>query len=155
MSYLRDAYAPTTPSTYAWIITHVNTSDDVLGDDCADEKGTMGPRRASPEMIARLKAGEGHTFRMLDDDGNWYYRGKIIFSVDGGPAQCKPFAGRFAEFVVNGGLQADENPDGNDEFGPLDDWGTPNAGATEMQYRCKVQDPDGDDGDLIAVWATI
>lgn len=150
MSYLRDAYAPTTPSTYAWIITHVNTAD--LGDDCADEKGTMGPRRASDEMLARLKAGEGHTFRMLDDDGIWYYRGKIVFSVDGGPAQAKPFNGRFADHVVCGGLQNDENADGEDEFGPLEDFGTPNAGATEMQYRCIVTD---EDGDTVKVWATI
>lgn len=143
------------PSTYAWIITHVNTSDDVLGEDCADEKGTMGPRNASDEMLARLKAGEGHTFRMLDDDGNWYYRGKIVFSVDGGPAQCRPLKCNYADYCVTGGLQADENAEGDDEFGPLSDFGTPNAGATEIHYRCKVQDPEGDEGDLIAVWAVL
>lgn len=153
MSYLREALAPSTPSTYAWIITHVNVND--LGEDCADEKGTMGPRRATPEMQARLQAGEGHTFRLLDDDGIWYYRGRIIFSVDGGPAQVKSFNGRYADWVVCGGLQKDDDADGNDEFGPLDDFGTPNAGATEIQYRAKVQDPEGDEGDMIAVWATI
>lgn len=144
------------PSTYAWIITHVNTKD--LGDDMAEEKGTMGPRNASDEMLARLKAGEGHTFRMSDDDGIWYYRGKIVFSVDGGPAQTRLITlnpGDSPMWVVCGGLQVDENSEGGDEFGPLWDFGTPNAGAVNIEYRAKVQDPDGDDGDLIAVWAAL
>ncbi len=47
-------------------------------------------------------------FRMLDDDGTPYYEG----------------------FYVPG-----ENETGEDAFGPLDDFGQPNAGCTEIQYK--------------------
>ena len=57
--------------------------------------------------------------------------------------------------LVQFAFMADDNAEGNEEFGPLDDFGTPNAGAVHLEYRCKVQDPEGDEGDLIAVWATI
>lgn len=136
------------PSSYAWIITHVNTKD--LGDDMADEKGTVGPHDASDEMIADLKAGKGHAFRMSDDDGIWYYRGRIVFVEGEAPVARvitmnpgeKPIA------VVCGGLSGDEEAD----FGPLWDFGTPNAGAVNLQYRVTQTD---EDGDTIKVWASL
>lgn len=48
---------------------------------------------------------EGREFRMLDDDGEHYYTGFYLGPHDG------------------------------TEFGPLDDFGTPNAGATSIEYR--------------------
>jgi hypothetical protein len=46
-----------------------------------------------------------HPFRMLDDDGNVYYHGKC--------SSC----------------------DDEHAFAPLEDFGTPNAGCTEIQYK--------------------
>jgi hypothetical protein len=51
---------------------------------------------------------KGAYFRMYDDDGDLYYEGYYL-----------------------GG-------DGEDMFFPLDDFGTPNAGATEIRYRNKT-----------------
>jgi hypothetical protein len=51
----------------------------------------------------------GIAFRMRDDDGVPYYQGFYL------------------------------GPDTEDMFGPLDDYGTPNSGCTEIQYR----DADG------------
>ena len=65
----------------------------------------VGPRDISPETEKALKAGKGQSFRMYDDDGNLYYEGRYL-----GP---------------------------NDEtaFAPLDDLGTPDAGAVRIDYR--------------------
>ena len=88
---------------YAWIITK-----DHLGDN---EEGTTGPRAATEEDLARLKAGEGNTFRMYDDDGELYYTGRL---------------------VVSGDLTYDDE---EACFGPLDDYGTPNAGCTSIRWH--------------------
>lgn len=154
MSYLAHLDPAPTAAPYAWIITHVNTAD--LGDDCAEEKGTMGPRNASPENLAALKAGKGYTFRLTDDDGIWYYRGRIVFTEDGGPPVAKALGQGWkpGSYCVAGGLDGAEFDTGS-EFGPLEDWGTPNAGCVNIEYRCKIQDPDEDaaPGDMIPVWA--
>lgn len=68
--------------------------------------GSAGPRWATDEDIERAKT-EGREFRMLDDDGIVYYHGKVWYSEN-----------------VN-------EDDGN----PLDDFGTPNAGAVTLQYK--------------------
>lgn len=49
-------------------------------------------------------------FRIYDDDGELYY------------------AGVYGE---------GDNPGDEDQFAPLDEFGTPNAGATEIRYRSK------------------
>ena len=67
--------------------------------------GMLGPRDLSEEMSDRLKNGEGAKFRMKDDDGNIYYYGRLV---------------------------GDE--DSEDGFGPLDDLGRPDAGATSIEY---------------------
>lgn len=66
-----------------------------------------GPRDISDEHVKLLnkRAPETRTFKMYDDDGNLYYSGRYV------------------------------GPDGEDMFGPLEDYGTPNAGATEIRYR--------------------
>lgn len=78
---------------------------DVIGDE-PRAVNLVGPSAISPTILARLHAGEGQEFRMFDDDGDLYYEGRCIH---------------------------DESADGM--FGPLDDYGTPNAGATEIRYK--------------------
>lgn len=91
---------------YCWVITYVNTK--AVGEECADEKGIAGPRGATEEQIALAKS---HTsgsvsFKMYDDDGVHYYTGRIWHK--GGENHC--------------------------DFQPLQDFGTPNAGCTEIAY---------------------
>ena len=86
---------------YAWIITR-----DVL--DGADVE-IMGPRNAPAELVGRLLAGKGQAFRILDDDGELYFLGRI--------------------------LHTDDEVWDEDDFGPLTDFGGPDSGATEIQYR--------------------
>lgn len=91
---------------YAWIITE----DTMPDDEGRTDVGTTGPRTASAEDLARLEAGEGNTFKLYDDDGIHYYTGRLVVSGDR--------------------TYDDEEAC----FGPLDDFGTPNAGATEIRW---------------------
>lgn len=97
----------------AWIITK-----DLIKDETADEgtnlnaKGLIGPRSTSEADITRLQKGEGTPFRLLDDDSILYYEGRWLETAD-----CADYEAM--------------------ELQPLDDFGTPNAGATQMQYRNK------------------
>ena len=74
--------------------------------DDYDATGVSGPRSITDEQLARLKAGEGKEFRMFDADRILIYDGRII------------------------------NDDADDNlFGPLYDYGEPNAGCTIIKYR--------------------
>lgn len=107
---------------YAWLITHDSIADPdyPLGSLC-NARGLTGPHDADPELIRTLfraanvgkdkwKGSPVHWFKMYDDDNNLYY------------------SGVFAEVTPE--------PDGTmlDGFEPLDDFGTPNAGCTEIRY---------------------
>ena len=96
-------------SRYAWVITqdldNPYDEDTVLG--LPTRVGVAGPARATAEDIRRALT-EGAFFRLLDDDGNPYYIGRC-WSIDG--------------------------PGSQDMFGPLDDYGRADVGATEIQYR--------------------
>lgn len=94
---------------YGWIITkdHIAESGATPGTN-ANAVGVIGPRDISPEHQAALQRGTGRAFRMYDDDGELYYSGRIV------------------------GENAIEL--GQDAFGPLDDYGRPNAGCTEIRY---------------------
>jgi hypothetical protein len=85
----------------------------IIDDDYIEETdaGTMGPAGLSAQQFADLKQGLGHGFRMYDDDGELYYAGRIIF----------------ADWAYG-----DDLPE--EAFGPLNDFGAPNAGATEIRY---------------------
>jgi hypothetical protein len=86
---------------------------DLINEDLGPQYnrvGVTGPRDATDEQLAQLQAGEGHVFRMLDSDGNEYYAGRFL---------------------------GDRNSE--DAFGPLDDFGRPDAGATEIQYLGPVE----------------
>jgi len=108
-------------ATYAWRISR----DVLFGKDDPDfpreewsDAGVEGPSNASDALLAILRhpvvnADRVHEFRMLDDDRIVYYYGHIT-------------------------TVAGESPWDMDEdaaFGPLVDFGTPNAGAVILQYK--------------------
>jgi hypothetical protein len=93
--------------TYAWIIDTDSQPDhsEAQGTN-SNAVGMVGPKAAAPELVRRLKMGEGHKFRLLDGDDEVTYTGRFI---------------------------GDERS--QDAFGPLDDFGMPNAGCTTIEYR--------------------
>lgn len=91
---------------YTWVITWANP-EVFPGMEQAEEIGTAGPYGTTDEMVAYAKK-HGETFKMYDDDGEHYYTGKIVHFAEG---------------------QTEEG------FEPLSDYGTANAGATEIRYK--------------------
>jgi len=72
-----------------------------------DSVGVKGPITISNDVLARLNKGEGTKFRLYDDD----------------------------QYLYAEGLQI-ANGDEESEFAPLDDYGEPNWGCTELkQYK--------------------
>lgn len=71
----------------------------------ASAAGTIGPRGCSLDAAA-IQGLPHETFRMFDDDGELYYEGLLV------------------------GDRTSE-----DGFAPLEDFGTPNAGCTRIDYR--------------------
>ena len=102
----------------AWIITKdlIATEEDRQanpnGGSYYYAENLTGPRNASDADIARLKAGEGVPFRLLDDDGEVYYEGRRLETSD-----------------------ADEGYGAETEFAALDGFGKPNAGCTIQQEK--------------------
>lgn len=99
-------------SDYAWIIDEDHLDlDSVLGEG-ADDSGTIGPRDSKgntrDELIEKYQ--NRHQFRMYDDDGELYYTGTLFW--DGDP----------------------NSPAEHQVYGPLGDFGTPNAGAVTITY---------------------
>jgi hypothetical protein len=101
-----------TASTYGWAITYDHLEHRSVW--------VTGPRSIPDNLTQRLQeaAKAGRTrwqdfpdvewFRLYDDDRELYYTGLRIGEAD---------------------------PDGSEDgFEPLDDYGTPNAGATEIRY---------------------
>lgn len=88
-----------------WIIDR-----DVLAEDCPEEERPKAPCNDNAVGMVGPSSYKGdgsdltHKFRMLDDDGEVMYEGRS--------ASC----------------------DDEDAFGPLDDFGEPNAGATRIDY---------------------
>ncbi len=74
----------------------------------ANAVGMVGPRNAKLTAAQIIAHPEGRKFRMKDDDGELYYEGIMVVTADDG----------------------DEA-----EFRPLDDFGKPNAGATDIEYQ--------------------
>jgi hypothetical protein len=120
-------------STYAWIIDRDHMPDtDAPEGSYLNAKGLTGPSTATDALLARLKAGEGVKFRMYDDDGEIYYTGRLVLA-DGDENVTTTTSEHYRHPIVNGGtvFAADESA----SFGPLRDFGTGNAGATEIRYR--------------------
>ena len=106
---IRALTAVETPG-YAWKIT----KDHLARTPDEDEAGTSGPGNASEHHMNLLKDGEGEVFKMYDDDGELYYTGRLVF---------------------------DDDMEGTEEacYGPLSDFGMPNAGCTEIRYPRKPE----------------
>lgn len=94
---------------YGWIIDkdHIAMNDEEEGTNL-NAVGVVGPSNIAPEIHYRLNHGQGKKFRMYDDDGELYYSGRI--------------------------LHADGYEAPDEGFEPLDDFGTGNAGCTEIKY---------------------
>lgn len=131
--------ADTEHDQYAWIIDCDHLYDPENASFTTDEAGTVGPIGAhlGERNASRLRSLEGedldnavelakielsrnypnhHQFRMYDDDGELYYTGTLYWS---GPA--------------------DEEPEEQWLYGPLNDFGTPNAGAVRISYTGKPE----------------
>lgn len=63
---------------YQWLIT-----DDLVPDNKFSRVGCMGPRNARLTEEAIRADESAKIFRMLDDDGEVYYMGKIVGDYDG------------------------------------------------------------------------
>lgn len=101
----------------AWIITKDKIADkDEPEGTNLNAKGLIGPSLATPNDIARLRAGEGKRFRLLDDDGEVYYYGRWL-ETDECTEEYE--SGMFGQ-------------DG--ETAPYDNFGLPNAGCTQLEY---------------------
>jgi hypothetical protein len=95
---------------YAWIIDtdHLFDPDDTV---TPDEKGITGPHNAPAEFLTILEGTAPstgrmvHKFKMYDDDGELYYSGRYI------------------------------GPNDDSMFGPLENFGMPNAGCTDIHYK--------------------
>jgi len=89
---------------HAWIIDRDYAPEGEPG-TCLNATGLTGPRGASPESLTALAGGFGARFLMYDDDGNLNYSGRLL-----------------------------GDPDSEDGFAPLDEFGSPNAGCTYIKY---------------------
>lgn len=95
-------------SDYGWIIDVDHLADDTT------EAGTIGPRDAKGENKTELAANYQHhnQFRMYDDDGELYYTGTLYWDGD----------------------HDGDEPTEEQVYGPLGDYGMPNAGAVVIRY---------------------
>ena len=78
--------------------------------------GTFGPFGITEEQQKLLKAGKGTQFKMYDDDHILVYTGRLL-----------------------------GDPNSEEGFGPLDDFGMPDAGCTGIKYRS----PNGGFGEYL------
>jgi hypothetical protein len=92
--------------SYAWIID----VDHICDPGEKSDVGRIGPRNAPDELIAQLQVGAGIAFQLKDDDGELNYEGRIFDA-----AGLVPYS--------------------DNAFAPLDDFGQPNAGCTEIWYK--------------------
>ncbi|MFE9689089.1 hypothetical protein [Micromonospora sp. NPDC005806] len=116
----RAAQFPGNP--YAWVLTRDRACE--LGGMFESEVGTSGPRQATAEMVERART-EGRQFRMLDEGDT--DQGAIEEGKDVDPAE--------RGVVYEGLIWTEAEPGGDADFGPLDDFGQPNWGCVEIQYR--------------------
>lgn len=95
---------------YAWIIDTDHLADPGAepGIIATNAATVTGPGDAPDRLLAALNDGDGIQFKIYDDDDELYYTGRFV------PADLS---------------------DGEEGFGPLDDFGMPNAGATTIRYR--------------------
>ena len=93
---------------YAWLITKDHIAEpNAKAPSNQNAVGMMGPSGVTLTEQEVLNLPEKEFFQMFDDDKTLYYEGYMIH---------------------------DKNSEG---FEPLDDFGTPNAGCTYINYRNK------------------
>lgn len=100
----------------AFIITRDHYNEENPGRS-PSRVGTVGPRSASDRDEARLRAGEGIEFRLLDDDRELYFTGRRLEESD-----------------------ADVDYFAENELAPLDCFGMPDSGCTIQQERNEAGD---------------
>jgi hypothetical protein len=101
-------------AAYGWAIDIDHQPDaNSPGGTKANATGVTGPSGTPDHIVAELAKGKGRKFRIVDGDGELYYEGRWI-----GPG-----------WMTDDGARLDESA-----FGPLADFGTPNAGATDIYY---------------------
>lgn len=108
-------------SLYGWIIDHDHLTDHLEPEETwGNARGLMGPGHPQipDEIIEKLQTGEGTKFRMLDDDGNAYYYGRLV------------------------DLNANDAFDNS--FAPMDDFGNPNAGCVTIEYLTEHPERPGE-----------
>lgn len=111
-----------TDTRYAWIIT----KDYLDGSDDGDT-GLTGPSDATDEELTLART-QGFRFRMYDDDGELYYAGRCWVMDDTADDAPAPST-RYPDCIGN--LT-------EDHFGPLNDYGMPGAGCTQIRYRTVI-----------------
>ncbi|RAO37369.1 hypothetical protein PSN13_01351 [Micromonospora saelicesensis] len=104
-------------SSYALVLTR-DRAHELRGGE--SEVGTARPSKATDEMIERART-EGRPWRMLDEG-----------DVDAGQAGVNPDE---RGVVYEGLIWTAVEPGGEEDFGPLYDFGQPNWGCVEIQYR--------------------
>jgi hypothetical protein len=104
----------------AWIITKDKITDGGTEGTNLNARMLIGPGIATPGDKARLLTGEGRRFRLLDDDGEIYYYGRQLIE-----SECTE---EYEEGMFGG----------DSELAPLDDFGRPNAGCTQIE----IYDPE-------------
>lgn len=111
---------------YGWIVDedHLSGPKAEHPDETLDGTGVMGPQDIEEDLQARLKAGEGVKFRLLDDDGDLYYTGRLV-RREGEDFELREYPDYKYPLVACTGEE-------HEWFGPLWDYGTPNAGAVTI-----------------------
>lgn len=106
--------------SYGWMIDKDHYGEGPEGTN-QNAVGIMGPRDMTDAIVTRLKAGEGQSFRMGDDDNDLYYEGRF-FDEDYDTQDLRHLPLSRVDVTEAA-------------FAPLDDFGRPNAGCTSIQYK--------------------
>jgi hypothetical protein len=121
--------SPPTYARFGWLVTADRSGmDAVLGPEF-DRTGVHGPHDIAPDILARLRAGEGVPWRTLYDTDN----GTRVSTLD-------PEGETIRELVVHEGVLIDlDLPEGSDSFGdpqwgPLD-YSRDDCGAAFVQFQ--------------------
>jgi hypothetical protein len=122
-------YGDRDEAEYAWVIDvdHIADTDEPEG-GYLNAKGLVGPSDAPQALLDLLAEGKGLSFRIYDGDEELYYEGRWIAE-----GWTEGDAGTVNEVGKSSAYIASDIPE--EAFGPLWDFGGPNAGATFIKYK--------------------